>query len=94
MNKKDLTLLIARKNGCTQKEAGQFLDTFCTVLAETLAEGEYIQLVGTGTFSVRERPSRTARNPRTNTVVEVPASKAPVFKPGKALKDLINGRHG
>lgn len=94
MNKKDLTLLIACKHGCTQKEAGQFLDTFCEALAETLENGESIQLAGTGTFSVRERASRMARNPRTNTVIEVPASKAPVFKPSKTLKDRVGGRNG
>lgn len=93
MNKKELALLLSQRNGCTQKEAGQFLDTFCAVLAEKLAEGEPVQLMGTGTFSVRERAFRMARNPRTNTLIEVPASKVPVFKPGKALKDRINGRH-
>ena len=93
MNKKELVLLLSQRNGCTQKEAGQFLDTFCAVLAEKLAEGEAVQLMGTGTFLVRERPARMARNPKTNAVVEVPASKAPVFKPGKALKERVNGRH-
>ena len=94
MNKKDLALLIADQNGCTQKEAARFLDTFCEVLAETLEKEESIHLAGTGTFSVRERASRMARNPRTNTVIEVPASKVPVFKPGKALKDRVKGKNG
>lgn len=93
MNRKDFVLLIAQRSGCTKKEAGQFLDTFCAVLAERLAAGDRIQLLGTGTFSVRERPARMARNPKTKAMVELPASQVPVFKPGKALKDRVNGRH-
>jgi len=55
-----------------------------------LAEGEKVQLVGFGTFEVRERAAREGRNPRTKEVIQIPASKVPVFKPGKDFKDLVN----
>ena len=60
------------------------------VIAEALAAGEKVQVVGFGSFEVRNRPARVARNPRTGEQIEIAASKAPVFKAGKALKDSVN----
>ena len=62
------------------------------VITESLKQGEKVQLVGFGTFEVRERGARTGRDPRTNQEIQIPASKAPAFKAGKALKDTVNGK--
>ena len=89
MNKKELIINSAEKNGSTKKASSQFLEDFCTIMTEALAKGES---VGTGTFAARERAIRTVRNPRINTVSEVPAAKVLMFKPGKVLKDIVNDR--
>ena len=66
------------------------MKAFTDVVAEELKKGEKIQLVGFGTFEVSERAARTGLNPRTKETIEIAASKAPKFKAGKALKDLVN----
>lgn len=92
MNKTELIAAIAAKTGETKKDAEATLNAFVNVVSETLAKGDKVQLVGFGTFETRERAARQGRNPRNpEEVIEIPASKAPVFKAGKGLKDIING---
>ena len=92
MNKRELATLIAQKGNCTKKDADMILSAFCAVLTEKLTEGEPVQLVGIGTFSVRNRAPRMARNPRTGAAIQLPAARIPVFKPGKMLRDSVNRR--
>ena len=90
MNKAELTAAIVKKTGFTKKDAEKALGTVTEVIAEALAAGEKVQVVGFGSFEVRNRPARVARNPRTGEQIEIAASKAPVFKAGKALKDAVS----
>ena len=90
MNKAELVAAMAEKTGLTKKDAENALKAFTDVVAEELKKGEKIQLVGFGTFEVSERAARTGRNPQTGEEMEIPASKAPKFKAGKALKDIVN----
>lgn len=91
MNKAELVASIAEKSGLTKKDAELALNAFMNSVEEALAKDEKVQLVGFGTFDVRERKSRKGRNPRNpEQVIDIPASKAPVFKAGKALKELVN----
>ena len=87
MNKAELTAAIVKKTGFTKKDAEKALGTVTEVIAEALAAGEKVQVVGFGSFEVRNRPARVARNPRTGEQIEIAASKAPAFKAGKALKE-------
>ena len=90
MNKTELTAALAAKTGFAKKDAEKALNAFVDVVTEALTAGEKVQVVGFGSFEVKTRPARTARNPRTGEEIEIGASKAPVFKAGKALKDTIN----
>ena len=90
MNKSELIAAIAAKTGETKKNAEATVNAFIEVVTETLVEGDKIQLVGFGSFEVRKRAARKGRNPQTKEEIKIPASKAPVFKAGKALKDLVN----
>lgn len=90
MNKAELVAAIADKTELSKKDAEKALKAFTDVVAEELKKGEKVQLVGFGTFEVSERAARTGRNPLTGAEMEIPASKAPKFKAGKALKDMIN----
>ena len=90
MNKAELVSAIADKATLSKKDAEAALKAFTDVVAEELKKGEKIQLVGFGTFEVSERAARTGRNPQTGKEMTIPASKAPKFKAGKALKDMIN----
>ena len=90
MNKAELIAAIAAKTGDTKKGAEATVNAFVDVIAEALIEGDKVQLVGFGSFEVRKRAARKGRNPQTKEEIKIPASKAPVFKAGKALKDLIN----
>ena len=90
MNKSDLIAAIAAKTGETKKGAEASVNAFVEVITESLAKGEKVQLVGFGSFEVRKRAARKGRNPQTKEEIKIPASKAPVFKAGKALKDLVN----
>ena len=90
MNKADLIAAIAAKTGDTKKVAEASVNAFVDVVTETLKKGDKVQLVGFGTFEVRKRAARKGRNPQTKEEIKIPASKAPVFKAGKALKDLVN----
>lgn len=90
MNKNELISAVAEKSGLSKKDAAAALDSVIAAISESLAQGEKIQLVGFGTFEVKERAARSGKNPRTGETVEIPASKAPVFKAGKALKDAVS----
>ena len=92
MNKSDLIAAIAAKTGETKKDAEATLNAFVEVITESLAKEEKVQLVGFGSFEVRKRAARKGRNPQTKEEIKIPASKAPVFKAGKALKDLVNNK--
>ena len=92
MNKSDLIAEIAAKTGSTKKDAEATLNTFVDVVTESLVKGDKVQLVGFGSFEVRKRAARKGRNPQTKEEIKIPASKAPVFKAGKALKDLVNNK--
>ena len=89
MAKTDLISAVAEKSGLTKKDAEKAVAAVIDSITETLANGEKVQLVGFGTFEIRERAERTGRNPRTKEAMTIPASKAPVFKAGKAFKDAI-----
>ena len=90
MNKAELIAAIAAKTGDTKKGAEASVNAFVDVVTEALTERDKVQLVGFGSFEVRKRAARKGRNPQTKEEIKIPASKAPVFKAGKALKDLVN----
>ena len=90
MNKTELVAAMAAKSELTKKDSEKALKAFTEVVAEQLKKGEKIQLVGFGTFEVSERAARVGRNPQTKQEIKIPASKAPKFKAGKALKDSLN----
>ncbi|MCM1181382.1 MAG: HU family DNA-binding protein [Clostridium sp.] len=90
MNKTELVVAMAEKTELSKKDAEKALKAFTDVVAEELAKGEKIQLVGFGTFEVVDRPAREGRNPKTGESMKIAASKAPKFKAGKALKDVVN----
>lgn len=92
MNKAELVAAIAAKTGDTKKGAEASVNAFVDVITDALAKGDKVQLVGFGSFEVRKRAARKGRNPRTKEEIKIPASKAPVFKAGKALKDLVNNK--
>ena len=90
MNKTELVAAIAEKTELSKKDAEGALNAFVDVVSEELKQGEKVQLVGFGTFEVRQRKAREGRNPRNpDEVIKIPASKAPVFKAGKSLKALV-----
>ena len=90
MNKAELVAAVAAKTGETKKAAEASVDAFVAVVKETLKKGEKLQLVGFGSFEVRKRAASKGRNPQTKEEIKIPASKAPVFKAGKQLKELVN----
>ena len=89
MNKTELVAAIAEKSGLTTMDAEVVINAFTETVAAELKKGEKVQLVGFGTFEVSERAARTGRNPHTGEAMEIAASKAPKFHPGKAFKDAI-----
>ena len=92
MNKSDLIAAVAAKTGDTKKNAEASINALIDVIAESLKDGEKIQVVGFGSFEVRERAERKGRNPQTGKEMKIAAKKAPVFKAGKALKETVNGK--
>ena len=90
MNKTELVAAISEKTELTKKDSEKALKALIDVVAEELKKGEKVQLVGFGTFEVSERAARTGKNPQTGAEIKIAACKAPKFKAGKALKDLIN----
>lgn len=91
MNKADLISAIAQQSGLTKKDSEAAIDAFVSVVEDSLSNGEKVVLVGFGTFETKNRAARKGRNPQTKETITIPASKAPVFKAGKALKDKVNG---
>lgn len=89
MNKTEFIAAVAEKAGLTKKDADAAVNAFVDTVIDTLKKGEKIQMVGFGSFEVKERPARTGRNPQTKETIQIPASKAPAFKAGKAFKDAI-----
>ena len=90
MNKTELVVAMAEQAGLSKKDAEQALKAFVDVVSEELKKDGKVQLVGFGTFEVSKRAAREGRNPQTGEVMTIAASKAPKFKAGKALKDLVN----
>ena len=89
MNKTDLVKAVAAQAELSQKDAGKAVEALFSTITETLAKEEKIQVLGFGTFEVRERAARKGRNPQTGEEIEIAASKIPAFKPGKELKDSV-----
>ena len=90
MNKTELVAAMAEQTQLSKKDAEAAVKAFIDVVADELKKGEKVQLVGFGTFEVAERAAREGRNPQTGETMTIAASKAPKFKAGKALKDMIN----
>ena len=90
MNKTELVAAIAASAEISKKDAEKAVNAFVEVVSAEMAKGEKVQLVGFGTFETSERAERTGRNPQTKEQIVIPASKAPRFKAGKALKDMVN----
>ena len=89
MNKTELIALVAQSAGLTKKDAERVLNAAFDSMTEALVKGEKVQLSGFGTFEVKEREARIGRNPHTKEAIEIPATKVPVFKASKALKDNV-----
>jgi DNA-binding protein HU-beta len=92
MNKSDLITAISAKSELSKKESEKALKAFEEAVTEELVKGNKVQLVGFGTFDVADRAAREGRNPQTGESMPIPASKAPRFKVGKALRDAVNGK--
>ena len=89
MNKTELIAAVAEKAEMSKKDAETAVTATIDVISESLRRGEKVQLVGFGSFEVKTRAERTGRNPQTKEPIPIPASKAPVFKAGMALKDAV-----
>lgn len=92
MNKQELLSAMAEKSGLTKKDSEAALAAFLETVQDALKGGEKVQLIGFGSFEVRDRAARTGKNPLTGEAMEIPAAKVPAFKAGRALKDLVNGK--
>lgn len=89
MNKTELVDDVARKADLSKVKANEAVNAVLDAIGAALKEGDSVVLTGFGTFSVRERPARAGHNPKTGEAMEINASKAPVFKAGKTLKDMV-----
>jgi len=90
MNKNELIAEVADVSGLTKAQAGDAVEATLNTITGTLTKGDEVRILGFGNFVVANRKATTARNPQTGATIDVPASKAPKFKPGKALKDAVN----
>ena len=90
IGKTELITIMSKKSGLTKKDTEDAVKAFVESVQEALEGGDKVQLVGFGTFEVRERAAREGRNPRTKETIQIPASKAPVFKAGKEFKERVN----
>ena len=90
MNKVELIAAVAEKAGLSKKDAEKALNATVDTIADALAAGDKVQLVGFGGFETKKREARMGRNPRTKETIQIPASCVPVFKAGKALKDKVS----
>ena len=89
MNKTDLINAVAEKSELSKKDATKAVDAVFESIMDSLKDGEKVQLIGFGNFEVRDRAARKGRNPQTGAEIQIPASKVPAFKAGKALKDIV-----
>lgn len=90
MNKTDLVKAVAQKADMTQKDAEKAINAVFASIEEALSNDDKVQIIGFGTFEVKTREERKGRNPQTGKEIIIPASKSPVFKAGKGLKDIVN----
>ena len=90
MNKTDLINEVAVTAEITKKDAEKIINAFFTTVEDALKSGDKLQLIGFGTFEVRNRKARRGRNPQTGVEIDIPAARVPAFKPGKALKDALS----
>lgn len=92
MKKQELITILAEKADTTKANAERIIDAYHETITETLAKGDDLQIVGFGTYNVKERAERQGRNPATGEQITIPASRVPGFKAGKNLKDAVNNR--
>ena len=90
MNKTELIAAVADRSGLSKKDSEKALAAVVDAIAEALAEGDKVQLVGFGIFETKQREARVGRNPQTGAEIQIPASCTPVFKAGKVLKDIVS----
>ena len=90
MNKTELVAAVAEKIGMTKKDAERVINATLDTVTETLVKGDKVQVSGFGIFEVKAREARVGRNPRTKETIQIPATRTPVFKPSKALKDTVS----
>lgn len=89
MNKLELIQEVSERTGLAKKDAEKAVNAVLDTVADTLAQGDKVQLIGFGSFETKTREARMGRNPKTKEAIEIPASRQPVFKPSKALKDIV-----
>ena len=89
MNKTELIAEVASKAGLSREDAEEALGAVVETITEAVVKGDKVQLVGFGSFESKQREARTGRNPKTKETIEIPATRVPVFKAGKALKDAV-----
>ena len=89
MNKAELVAAVAEKSGLSKKDSEKAINAAFETISTALVKGDKVQLVGFGSFETKERNARIGRNPRTKEEIEIPASRVPAFKAGKALKDAV-----
>ena len=89
MNKTELISAVAEKAGLSKKDSEKAVSAVIDAITESLVAGDKVQLIGFGSFETKERSERVGRNPATGTMITIPATKTPVFKAGKALKDVV-----
>ena len=92
MNKTELLAAVANEAEITKKDAEKAVKAVFSVISDSLTKGDKVQIIGFGTFEVRQRKAREGRNPRNNEPIQIEASKTPAFKAGKQLKDLVNNK--
>ncbi len=90
MNKTELTAAASQAAGVSKKDAERVLNAALDIITATLTDGGKVQLSGFGSFEIKDREARVGRNPRTKETIEIPATRMPVFKPSKALKDTVS----
>lgn len=91
MNKTELVSKVAEQANMTKKDTEKFVNSFIDIVENALGQGDTVAILGFGTFLSRERPAREGRNPRTGAAIQIPASKVPVFRPGRGLRGSVAG---
>ncbi len=91
MNKTELIALTAERTGMTKKDTERVVNATLDAVAAALVAGEKVQLSGFGAFDIKDREARIGRNPHTKEAIDIPATRVPIFKPSKALRDLVAG---